>query len=370
MGIYLLSNEKIDAMTADNLIQWKLEDDFAQIVHDGSRSFGALKDAHIFLTGGTGFIGTWLLEAIHFANRTQNFNIQVTVLTRNPKGFREKKPHLAKEKSFDFITGDIVNLPTEVLQAKGNYTHLIHAATDASADLNENNPLQMFDTVVLGTRRVLDFAVQTKIPRVLYLSSGAVYGQQSPEVQFVTEQYLGAPDCLNPKNTYAEGKRASEMLCAIYAKQFGLDVVVARIFALLGPLLNLDIHFAAGNFIRDALAGKKITVSGDGRPERSYLYPSDLVVWLLGILTHGQTGQAYNVGSEEAISIADLAKLTSSLLGNHGYEVLCLSDSGWNPGRYVPSNQKIRDHLDVVQTVSLAQAIDRTAHWNGWRKIK
>ena len=357
-------------MVTENSSPWKLEDDFAQITRDGAQSFEALKDSHIFLTGGTGFIGTWILEAILFSNQTKNANIRVTVLTRNPENFKVKHPHLAKEKYFDFIAGDVVNLPIKVLMAHGIYTHLIHAATDASADLNENNPLQMFDTVVLGTRQILDFAVQAKIPRVLYLSSGAVYGQQSPEVQYVTEQYMGAPDCLNPKNTYAEGKRASEMLCAIYAKQFGLNIVVARIFALLGPLLNLDIHFAAGNFIRDALAGKKITVSGDGRPERSYLYPSDLVVWLLRILTHGNAGEAYNVGSEEGVSIADLAKLTSSLLGNHGYEVLCLSDFGWNPGRYVPSNEKIRNHLGVVQTVSLAQAIERTACWNGWRKTE
>jgi dTDP-glucose 4,6-dehydratase len=158
------------------------------------------------------------------------------------------------------------------------------------------------------------------------------------------------------------------MLCAIYAKQFGLDIVVARIFALLGPLLNLNIHFAAGNFIRDALEGKKITVSGDGRPERSYLYPSDLVVWLLAILTHGSSRQAYNLGSEEAISIAGLAKLTSSLLSDQGFEVLNLSDSGWNPGRYVPSNQLIRESLGMVQTINLSQAVERTAIWNGWRK--
>ena len=347
--------------------QWKLENDFAEISKDGEKFFEQLKGAHIFLTGGTGFIGTWILEAIRFWNQTQKSNIRVTVLTRNPDSFKLKSLHLYETSAFDFLIGNIVNLPVQQLLARGPYTHLIHAATDASADLNENKPLQMFDTVVLGTRKVLDFAAQAKIQRVLYLSSGAVYGQQPPEIQHVSEQYLGAPDCLNPKNTYAEGKRASEMLCAIYGKQFGLEIVVARIFALLGPLLNLDIHFAAGNFIRDAISGKKITVSGDGRPERSYLYPSDLVVWLLAILTHGQSGFAYNAGSEEGISIANLAELTSALLGNHGYEVLGLSDSGWNPGRYVPSNQLIRDTLGVSQKVQLSEAIQRTASWTGWR---
>jgi len=354
-------------MTANNLISWKIEDDFSQIAEQGASSFEVLQHAHIFLTGGTGFIGSWLLEAIAHVNDVRQGNIEVTVLTRNPMVFKEKNPRLFDRLYFHYVAGDVVQLP-EILGSTKPFSHLIHAATDASAELNEVNPLQMFDTVVLGTRQILDFAVQHKVKKVLYLSSGAVYGQQPLGVDFVAENSLSAPDCLNPKNTYAEGKRASEMLCAIYGKQFGCDIVVARIFALLGPLLNLGIHFAAGNFIRDALAGKKITVSGDGRPERSYLYPSDLIVWLLAMLTHGKPGAAYNAGSEEAISIANLAKLTSSLLGDKGYEVLGLSDSGWNPGRYVPSNKLIQEELGVKQTVDLAEAIKRTAYWNGWRK--
>jgi dTDP-glucose 4,6-dehydratase len=356
-------------MTAAPKTQWTIEEDFAQIGEQAKLSFDQLKNGHIFLTGGTGFIGTWMLEAIRFVNESQGVNIQVTILTRNPENFHSKCPHLFEHPNFHYLTGDVVRLPYEKLRGATQFTHLIHAATDASAELNEVNPLQMFDTVVLGTRQILDFAVKEKIPKVLYLSSGAVYGQQAQGIDFVAEESMSAPDCLNPKNTYAEGKRASEMLCAIYGKQFGCNIVVARIFALLGPLLNLDIHFAAGNFIRDAISGKVISVSGDGRPERSYLYPSDLVVWLLAMLTQGESGAAYNAGSEEGISIADLAKLTSTLIGNHGYEILRLSDSGWNPGRYVPSSHLIQKQLGVKQTVSLAEAIKRTAYWNGWREV-
>ena len=170
--------------------QWKLENDFAEISKDGEKFFEQLKGAHIFLTGGTGFIGTWILEAIRFWNQTQKSNIRVTVLTRNPDSFKLKSLHLYETSAFDFLIGNIVNLPVQQLLARGPYTHLIHAATDASADLNENKPLQMFDTVVLGTRKVLDFAAQAKIQRVLYLSSGAVYGQQPPEIQHVSEQYM------------------------------------------------------------------------------------------------------------------------------------------------------------------------------------
>ena len=358
-------------MTSLPLQNWTLEQDLKEISLHGRSSFLSLKNQHILLTGGTGFIGKWLLEAIRYCNtETEDLNIQVTVLTRNPDAFKSEFPHLVEVRGFHYASGDVLNLPTQSLLSAGPFTHLIQAATDASAELNETNPLKMFETVVSGTRIILDFAAQAKISKVLHLSSGAVYGQQSKGMDFVAEDWNGSPDCLNPKNTYAEGKRASEMLCAIYAKQFGLDVSVARIFALLGPYLNLNIHFAAGNFIRDALAGKKITVSGDGRPERSYLYPSDLVVWLLAILTKAASTVAYNVGSEEAISIADLAKLTSSLVGNQGYQILGLTDSGWNPGRYVPDTAKIQKELGVRQHVNLAEAIQRTAQWNETQEIK
>jgi dTDP-glucose 4,6-dehydratase len=145
-------------------------------------------------------------------------------------------------------------------------------------------------------------------------------------------------------------------------------VVNARIFALLGPMLSLDIHFAAGNFIRDAVAGRKVIVQSDGRAERSYLYAADLTEWLWAILLRAEPGATYNVGSEQAISIGSLAARTAALLGDAGHEILGKLDPGWNPGRYVPSTAKIRAELGLAPTVDLDEAIRRTAAWNGWKR--
>jgi dTDP-glucose 4,6-dehydratase len=224
----------------------------------------------------------------------------------------------------------------------------------------------MFDTVVSGTRWALEFARQREIPRTLFMSSGAVYGQQPWELERVPESWSGGPICTNPLAAYAEGKRAAEMLCAIYAKQFGLDIVTARIFALLGPHIELGIHFAAGNFIRDAMQGRPVIVKGDGRPCRSYLYASDLTAWLLAMLVKARPGAVYNVGSDQSVSIADLARRTSDLLGGDGVTILGAQDPGWNPGRYVPDTSLIRHELGVQQTQSLDEAILKTALWNGW----
>ncbi|WP_423603758.1 NAD-dependent epimerase/dehydratase family protein [Sphingomonas sp. MS122] len=315
-----------------------------------------LTGARIFMTGGTGFIGRWMLEALARAD----LDTEVVVLTRDPHAFAEKAPHLAARASL--LPGDVMTFEPP----KGRFTHVVHAATDASAALNARDPLRMFDTIVAGTRRALDFARTSGAGRFLYLSSGAVYGPQPPEIAHVAESWHGGPDPRDPRSAYGEGKRAAEMLCAIYARQFGVEVVGARIFALLGPLLSLDIHFAAGNFIRDAMAGARIRVEGSGQAVRSYLYAADLTVWLWTLLLEGRSGETYNLGSEEAVSIADLARRTAAILGGPGVEILGRPDPGWNPGRYVPSTAKLRRDLGLAPTVGLDEAIRRTALHNGW----
>lgn len=334
---------------------------FARLEGDWPRLTGA----RLFFTGGTGFIGRWMLESLSDANRRLGLDVRATVLTRDPAAFAAKAPHLAADPAFEFIAGDVLTLQT----SGAEFTHVIHAATDASADLNERDPLRMFDTVVGGTRRVLDFAKACDAWRVLFMSSGAIYGQQPWDITHVAEEYRGAPDVFTHRSAYGEGKRAAEMLCQIYRKQFGLDIVNARIFALLGPLLALDIHFAAGNFIRDAMVGRKITVLSDGRAVRSYLYAADLVEWLWAMLLRAPENATYNLGSEEAISIGDLAARTAQVLASEGgYEILGQADPGWNPGRYVPSTAKVRTEMGLVPCVGLDEAIRRTAAWNGWKR--
>jgi dTDP-glucose 4,6-dehydratase len=342
---------------------WTLEQDLDNVLQQVAPIWQELRGARIFITGGTGFIGCWLLESLRYADQHHKLGVHATVLTRDPHAFRCKAPHLADYPGFTFITGDICNFETP----PGEFTYLIHAATDASADLNENNPRRMFDTVLLGTRRALDFAVEKAVDRVLFLSSGAVYGQQPWEMENVAESWIGAPSCVDPRAAYAEGKRAAEMLCAIYAKQFGVKISIARIFALLGPYLSLDIHFAAGNFIRDAMKENPIIVNGNGLPCRSYLYASDLTVWLWHMLVRAEPGKPYNVGSDESVSVQELAEKVSDTLGNVGYQVLGAPDIGWNPGRYVPDTNLIGQDLGLRKTVKLNEAIRRTALWHGWK---
>jgi dTDP-glucose 4,6-dehydratase len=289
-----------------------------------------------------------------------NLNIYVTVLTRNIEKYKKNNAEIYKINNLNFIEGDIC----EFEFPKTKFSHIIHGATDASADLNKNNPKKMYSTIVDGTKSILEFAKINKNSKILFMSSGAVYGNQPQEIKNVSENWAGSPNTLNSVNCYAEGKRAAEMLCSIYHNQDNLNIKVARIFALLGPYLSLDIHFAAGNFIKNALEGKDIVVNGNGKPIRSYLYPTDLIIWLFFILLNGKTNAAYNVGSPYGYSIKELAEKIANLVGNKNYKILNENDGGWNLGRYVPDISLITKESNHDLTVSIDEAITRTANWN------
>ncbi len=320
-----------------------------------------LRGRRIFITGGTGFFGCWLLESFIWANEKLNLGASATVLTRNPEGFSARVPHLALNGSVFLHSGDVRSFDWPA----GEFSHVIHAATESCSSLNERDPLLMLETIVAGTRRVLDFAVSCGASKFLFTSSGAVYGKQPSSVTHLDEDFCGAPETTDVFSAYGEGKRAAELLCAMYQRVHGIETKIARGFAFVGPYLPLKIHFAIGNFIRDCIEGRSIRVKGDGSPYRSYLYTADLMIWLWTILIQGKPCRPYNVGSEEALSISQLASRVSEALGsNAGIEVCQPQKQGEAPGRYVPSTARARNELSLVQWIPLETAIQRTYAWN------
>jgi nucleoside-diphosphate-sugar epimerase len=313
------------------------------------------RDQRIFVTGGTGFIGRWLLESFAWANDRLALGAEMLVLTRDPAAFTRKAPHLAIRADIQFLTGDVrdFKFPT------GAFSHIIHAATEASAKLNEENPALMFDTIVAGTRHALEFAAHCRATKFLLTSSGAVYGTQPPSLTHIAEDYAGAPDVSNPRSAYGEGKRASELLCAMASRGNQLETKIARCFAFVGPGLPLNAHFAIGNFIRDALAGGPIRVNGDGAPYRSYLYAADLAIWLWTILFRGASNRPYNVGSSQALTIAATAAAVARLAGNPPITI-AQKPSPTSAARYVPDTTRAAQELHLEQWVLLDESIRRT----------
>jgi dTDP-glucose 4,6-dehydratase len=237
---------------------------------------------------------------------------------------------------------------------------VIHAATEAALS-GELAQLDQFIQIVDGTRNILDLAVATGARRFLLTSSGAIYGPQPADLAAIPEDWPGSPVLAEPSTAYGQAKRAAEHLCALVGEQHGLETVVARCFAFVGPDLPLNVHFAIGNFICDALTADAITVAGDGTPLRTYLDQSDLAHWLFTLLELGRPGQAYNVGSDEVISIADLAHLVRDILApDTPVRILGQPDPGAARNRYVPDISKARQQLGLSVTVPIVDAIRST----------
>jgi len=315
-----------------------------------------MAEMRLFLTGGTGFFGRALLKALADSPLK---DAVIYVLSRNPERFLKQHPSHANRTNLVFLKGDIQEPAT--LPWHESFSHVLHAATDSTLG-PQLSPLRRFQQIVEGTTHILDLAVATGAKRFLLTSSGGIYGPQPADLDAIPEEWTGSPPLAEPATAYSQAKRAAEHLCALYRKSHGLQTVIARCFAFIGPDLPLDVHFAIGNFIGDALNAPAIRVAGDGTPLRTYLEQSDLAHWLLTLLREGKDGETYNVGSDEVVSIGELAHLVRDLIApEKPVHILGHPNPQANRSRYIPNIDKARQLHGLKVTVPLARAIQQTA---------
>jgi nucleoside-diphosphate-sugar epimerase len=336
-----------------------IEEDFNLIYSHTKSIWDKLQYKTIFITGATGFFGKCLLQNFILANKKLNLNIKIVALSRDPRNFIEKNLFF-NDSSIEYIKGDVKDF--KFPDAKIDY--IIHAATDANIHLIASDSMAIYDTIVDGTKRVLELANQKKIQTLLYISSGAVYGKQPHNITHVSEEYLGGPNVYDKDASYGEGKRIAEMLCQIYYKNHNVNSKIARCFSFVGTHLPLDAHFAIGNFINNILNHKQIQVQGDGSTFRAYLYSADLVIWLLKIMDSGLPCRPYNVGSDEEINIEGLATIINSHSEKKQNIEILQPKTNQNPLRYVPSIKRAKDELGLAVFTNLKDSINRTILFN------
>ncbi len=325
-------------------------------------SFTPLKGECILITGGTGFMGTWLAELITYLNDHYDFCIKLILLSDRAYNFSTKAPHLAMRKDVMLIARDIssvVEIPNEV-------TMIIHAAGTPDNRVHASEPLRVAQIISGGTSSVL--AAASRLPqlkRFLNISSGLVYGPQPLEIERISECFRGGPDCSSPSSTYAEAKRFAEVLCSIYRNEYKMEIVTVRPFAFIGPYQLMDRPWAINNFIRDGLSGGPIRILGDSETLRSYMYPSDMASWLLNILVHGVSGLCYNVGNPDGVTLRQVAEKVAS---NCSIQPQILSNATIDPkihrSKLVPDVTLAQKTLGLKLLVDTDEAIRRTILWN------
>lgn len=335
-----------------------LKKDCADAASWSLRMLDELKNQKIYVAGGTGFIGSWIAEFVAFLNDNHQFNTSLVILARNTDSFKNEKKHLATRSDIQFISRDIRNIN----ELPKDTSYIIHAAASPDNRNHVSNPIETIATITKGTNNLIDSAFKLpNLKKFLYLSSGQVFGKSVTKNELITEFDFGPLDCNKITSIYPEAKRLAESTCCAYASQYKLPIVIARPFSFIGPYQSLSKPWAINNFINDALNNKTIRIIGNGEPIRSFMYPADLVVWILKILVSGKTNTAYNVGSPFGISLKDVAeKIVHIAQTNVNIDIKFNNNDSY---RFVPDITLCENELGLKINYEVEDTIRRSIAW-------
>lgn len=316
---------------------------------------------HIAVTGGTGFLGTWIAETVAALNDDQCLGITLDLYARNISDWAQKYPHLSARGDICLKSQD-VRSPFEFSR---NTNFVVHAAGIPNNRVHSSDPLRVQQTTILGLNNALDAATRLdNLTRFLNVSSCLVSGTPNRPGALTEIEYFPIP-CGQLHTVYVEAKRAAESLAAIYRSQFRMPVTTIRPFTFAGPYQELDRPWAINNFMRDLLTGSDIRIHGNGNARRSYLYGSDAAWWTLAALVNGVDGATYNVGSPTAMTHLELVKLIIKRVSSKPRVVLNTMPSKQvqQDDDLFPDISATQKNLGVTQTCSLEQTVDKTWRW-------
>ena len=324
-----------------------------------SEKLTGLANSSLLVTGGAGFMGSWVSELVHYMNRFHKMNIRLFILDRNLEKFENNLPHIAQSKYIEFIRCDVRNI-TEIPH---DVNYIIHGAAKPDTRDHSSIPMEIMATIANGTGSLLHAANRaSNLKKFLNISSCSVYSMTKNKK--ISEESIGLPLDVMAYNPYAEAKRFSEMLCSAARSEDRIPVVTVRPFTFCGAYQDLHSPWALNNFINDVLNNRPIKILGDGNTIRSYMYGADYAAWLLVILLSSTIGTIFNVGSDKgttlnnlAIKVSRLSKISADILLNASLSGPVANTS------LVPDTRKVFDKLGLSQITDIDTAIERTLKW-------
>lgn len=290
---------------------YKVKDTLEELIYNDIKTvcdsdaidWNRFKNKTLLLTGASGFIGYYITCAILMRNDLYNNNIKIIAMGRNKEYMYKRFDNLAKRDDIEIAIQDVC---TEIKCSAADF--VIHAASQASPYFFENDPVGTIDANLTGTSNVLDYAINSKSESVLFVSSLKVYGALHNGKKSISEEDIGYIDHTDYKNCYAQGKRASETLCACYHKQHNVDVKIARPSYIYGPS-RIDDDRVWAQFIANIVKSEDILLKSSGAPLRSFCYVTDTATALLKILLDGKAVTPYNISNPKSdVTIRDFAK--------------------------------------------------------------
>lgn len=314
----------------------------------------------IAVTGGTGFLGTWIAEMITALNDEYDLKITLDLYARNTSEWEKKYSHLSGRTDIQLYSQD-VRSPFQ-FQSETNF--VIHSAGIPNNRVHSSDPLRVVQTTVEGINNSLDAACQLdNLIRFINVSSGLVGGVSSRPGEISETDYFSIPPG-QLHLVYVDSKRAAESIAAVYRSQFRMPISTIRPFTFIGPYQAIDRPWAINSFLGDVIAGRDIRIHGDGSARRSYLFGSDAAWWTLAALVNGIDGGVYNVGSPAPISHIQLAQLICEKITPRPGVALNTAPSNLkHHDDFFPKLTNTENNLGVIQTCSLEEAINKTWRW-------
>ncbi len=273
----------------------------------------------ILISGGSGFIATYIIETLMYLNRKKNLHIRVLAVVRNKEKAVKKFSQFIKSKELTLIVQDI-NKPIHV---RRKIDFIIHAASHASPKFYSIDPVGTLKANTIGTMNLLELGRKKHIKDFLFISSAEIYGTFKNSQRAIPEDEYGTIDPTNIRSCYAESKRMGENICISWHHQYGIPVKIVRLFHTYGPGMSLDDGRVHADFVANIIVGQNILMKSEGKSYRTFCYIADAVSAIFAVLLKGQNGQVYNIGNDQAeIRIQDLAKLLSSIIPNRQVTVI------------------------------------------------
>jgi len=318
-----------------------------------------LRGSTILITGGTGFVGSWVARAIAWLNDNFNFGCQMVLLARNPKNLEQIDHRLYCRTDITYICSDI----RSVHNLPGSINYIIHAAANPDNRMHMSDPVNTMDVIALGTKAIMDAATRlSDIRGIVHVSSGQVYGKAPASGETLRESILYSFSKNDITSIYPEAKRYAETICLAYRSLFKLPISIVRPFSFIGPYQKLNKPWAINTFLQEALNRQPMRIVGNGKPQRSYLYASDMAAWLLAVLACGQGGEVYNLGSSEGVSLVEVTEKINKLLP---YPVdVIVQNYNDDESRFIPNLEHVTKKLNLEVVFNFDEALQQTMQWN------
>ena len=311
----------------------------------------ALAEKKVLVTGGAGFIGSWLCDVLI------GFGNEVTVIDDLSTGRIKNIDHLTGNVKFKLIKSDVCRFKTA-----DKFEIILHMAGHASPDEYQQHPIETLRTSAKGTENMSELARKNDA-LLLFASTSEVYGDA--EVVPTPESYWGKVNPIGPRSCYDEGKRFAEALLMAYGKQYGLNVRAPRIFNSYGPRLREDGLYgrAMSRFILQAQTNQPITIYGDGKQTRSFCYITDTVTGLL-LLTKSKEAkcEVVNIGNSQEKTILELANKIKELTKSKSPVTFCALPKD-DPKRRCPNTDKLEKLVGWKPNVTFEDGLKRTIKW-------